>query len=73
MDVLPSLHKYWGICPPCPIGIDAPAFVDFQQWRRQAVKSARSYMSARQVSLKWSAPACTATAIHGKLGSEFET
>ena len=23
MDV-PPLHKYWGTCPPCPIGIDAP-------------------------------------------------
>jgi len=22
MDV--PLHKYWGACPPCPIGIDAP-------------------------------------------------
>jgi len=26
MDV--PLHKYWGTCPPCPIGIDAPDKLD---------------------------------------------
>ena len=27
MDV--PLHKYWGTCPPCPIGIDAPGSIHF--------------------------------------------